>query len=408
MYVPLQPALEPILDRTGWPTSETFIESLTDKKRIPWKDREARVAAGTLSRDAEVFSQSLFPVATDLAQGDVYHASYLRYLNFCYANHLNVVLRPDDIWYVLLTQLAEIVKDDPPKYAHLFTTTPEKKQTILLSIEGKPMWEMPLFELFDVLKSLVPTDGAAFTPSFSTTTADVQLAEIAAFADMVSPYYDYGTFRCGLPGVHVEGTVEDWRKLAQSWTTLCDLFFPEVASLDVDPVLKWMSCVEALLIRTITDRDDAGFWKNIFGWERCGSGSENEVTGWFRQLFWKQPDFPAKITNFATCVARVNYKNLTINQKFTMFRGCFSSTLQEGCILRPHYNFVACEQRETPEEIVQQRPPIRIESFNIGKGNKGETTVTGIPAADFFGPLSQPPLGAAVGDIKRLRKADFR
>lgn len=105
VYIPLNTVLKPDPAKSvGW-EREKLIATTTDKKQIPWQEREARVKAGTLDPDKDVFTQSSFPVAHNLPAEGVYHRSYLEYLNCCYANHYEAVLRPDDVWYTLLTQL---------------------------------------------------------------------------------------------------------------------------------------------------------------------------------------------------------------------------------------------------------------------------------------------------------------
>jgi hypothetical protein len=347
MYVPLNTALKPDpAKKTGW-EREDLITAMTDKQRLPWQDRGARVKAGTLAADADVFTQSAFPVAHNLGQGGVYHRSYLEYLNCCYANHYEAVLRPDDVWYTLLTQLGLVIKKDPDKYATLFTTTPDTKREI--SVMTPYPWELPVDKVIDMLRLYAPTNVDAFLPTFTTTTLDVRMASFAAFADLVSPYYDYSTYCCGIPAIHVAGTSEDWFKLYNSWARVMDLLQPEGA------MRKYFKTVLELLSQISKASHDVKFWKDIFGWERCGSGSENEITGWWRKFFLEQPKFPAKLQNFATCIATVNYTHLPTKQKFTMYQGCLSSKLNLDVLL-PSYNWIVCEH-QTAQEIVEVRPP---------------------------------------------------
>ena len=395
MHVSLAPRLQPVLNRERWTTPDKFITSLTDKQRIPWREYESRVKAGSVRKDADVFTQSLFPAANDLGQGNVCHTSYLHYLDFCYANHLHVVLRPDDIWFVLLTQLAEVVRQYKDQCASLFTTTPGEKREISIDVTGRPLWDLPLSGFVNILKELVPTDVTTFLPAFSTTTDDVLFAEHTAFMDLVSPYYNYSTYCCGIPGVEVEGTPEDWQHLRNAWSEVSRLLI----SLSGE-VSAFLYRVNKVLEGIVCHRHHPDFWKEILVREPCGSGGEKILKGWFTELYWKYPKQLAKIENFSTCTAIVTWRYLP-ETDFVMHRGCFSSELLEGCILKPHYNFVVHEKLKAPVEVVETKPPFKTEDVTIGQGG----LVKPAKPIEFFAFES---IGETIPpDARLLRNANF-
>jgi hypothetical protein len=155
--------------------------------------------------------------ADNLLITEQYQSNYLEYLENCWGDHLGVVITPDNIWYTLLCELAEVIKGEPEKYRYLFSETKETQEIIVFS--GDPV-VMPLASLIDVLKDTVPTDINLFLPKFSTTTDRSQHAYYSAFCDICSPYYNYGMLLCSIPLIDIRGDKEDWQELANKWKSL--------------------------------------------------------------------------------------------------------------------------------------------------------------------------------------------
>ena len=255
----------------------------------------------------------------------VYHNNYLSYLEEAWRNHLGIILTPDIIWNLLLTQLAEIVGKSPDKYASLFTTTPGVKQEISVPYDG-PGYILPLDRVIEQLGELVPTNTASFLPHFSTTDEYAELAHYATFCDMVSPYYNYSMYCCGIPWIDVLGTGEDWIKLKDSWDEIAKLF-PDEAN--------YFTIVSEHLGRIL--HSETNIWLSMFKPEKCGSGSQYEIDGWITELFYKKPKFKL-VENYSSCVSKVSYKNLSTKQSFVMYSGLLSSQLNhEEQYLYPYF-----------------------------------------------------------------------
>ena len=296
------------------------------KKHLPADPCEVFLARLNDFKDTgKQFQQSLFLRLANLpSDASMYHRNYMEYLEACWANHLGIVVSPDILWFTLLNEVATLVRGDAEKYRHLFSTKPDK-QVLLVESGGI---EMPLGMLVALLRDHVPTDTALFLPEFSTTSVRSRHAMYAAFCDVCSPYYSYMMAACAFPAISVTGTKEDWEFMAAQWRKLGSLF---------EGAEAWNARVQKTLDACVSQRDDANWWRNLFYLERCGSGG-SDVRGWYSEMFRERPR-TATASNFPTCVASMEYKNLNVrNGDFKMQDGLFYSYL-EGDFMVPDFGY---------------------------------------------------------------------
>lgn len=259
------------------------------------------------------------------------HRNYLSYLAKAWNNHYGVVITPDILWYMVLCEIAAEVKKDPEQFRDLFTTSKEK---IEVSIQTFEPVDMPLDDLLALLVTYIPTDSGKFLPKFSTSTYMSEFAFYAAFADMVSPYYNYSMYLCGIPKIRIEGVEDDWVKMYNTLGELANVlpqfshYFTRVAAIAVS------------LLNCITT-PDIDFLKNIFRLEQCGSGHQEEVEGWITDMFMEKPQ-PGYIGNYSSHVSVVKYKNLSTNKNYKKYVGLFGSDIKDGYLV-PDFGYYVTE-----------------------------------------------------------------
>jgi hypothetical protein len=297
-------------------------------------------------------TQSLFPLGDDIAN-EVYHNNYLEYLELCWGSHYGVVFTPDVLWYTLLSEISLTIREDVEGVRGLFTDSPEKKEVTVLCYDYSDI-TLPLDRIAGELRKFIPGGFAdTFIADFSTTDDRAKLAAYAAFADAVSPYYSYSMKCCGIPRVRVLGSREDYSDIRSRWTAIGDM---------LQRHQQYFAKVAATLTRIVGlfDDTDTEFVKNIFVGERCGSGSQVEVSGWFADLFRVRPERPCFLHNFSTHIAKVDYKNITTNREFQLQAGVFSSKAGDG-FLQPQFGQMIYEKRE--QEVRDYAPQYRVETF---------------------------------------------
>lgn len=270
--------------------------------------------------------------------GDAYHQNYMSYLERCWSDHLIAVITPDIIWYTILCELTLLVKENVETYRPLFTDSGEKKTITVLT--GDPV-VIPLSSLIEKLRDLVPTNIDMFLPRFSTSNERSTLAKYAAFCDMVSPYYDYCMKLCGIPFVRIDGTKEDYEELLNSWNKIYGTL-TNIKSNDFK-MFSWATKVTSLLSNILANLDNADFWKKMFYLDKCGSGGDKVVCGWWKDFYRVQPS-PAYPHNFSTHISDVSYKFLDTGQDFIMKSGLLYSKLEDDGLLVPEFGRIVYEK----------------------------------------------------------------
>lgn len=263
------------------------------------------------------------------------HKNYLNYLKYAWDTHLGIVITPDILWHMILSEIAGEIKSNPEEYRFLFTTSESKKNITIITFE---MEDMPVDKLISALREHVPSDMNKFLPTFSTSTEMSQLAFNLAFADMVSPYYAYYMTLCGISKIKVLGTSEDYAKLVSSVFQLEELFAGKNTMITY---LKKVFNILSLISQNIDSKeDDVEFWKSIFSIERCGSGHDDKIHGWITE-FYQDPkgrNFPG---DFSPMCGVIEYEQTDTERKFKKYAGLFGSQIEEDYLVPEFSYFVA-------------------------------------------------------------------
>lgn len=277
------------------------------------------------------------------AEPDATHLNYLEALGVAWGRHRGISFTPDILWFGLLNEIAKGVTKAPDKHRALFTRSPDPV-TIALPVSSADE-PLPMEDLLDRLLALVPVPVDLFVPRFSTTTDMARMTHLASFAEAASPYYSYMTFMCDIPFVRVEGHADDWDRAHQHAIRLHD----EFARVD-SPLAPWIATtmvgLTGQVIEAVRDPQGKGasFFGSMFNSERCGSGGETSVDGWWSRIYREQPDGLRKPCNFPTQVARVPWKNMETGRQFYLNCGVMASMIDpEDGALVPEFHFIQTE-----------------------------------------------------------------
>lgn len=300
-----------------------------------WNSKAQKYDYFDLNENKVFFDSFTIPKNEELVHssisGTVRHKSFLTYLETAYNFHKGIVIRPDDFWYIMLAELASVVKKRPEDFSSLFTNSPEKKDVIIFNAD--PV-DMRFDTLIDALRDLVPSNTDAFLPQFSTSNQMTKLAFYASFADMVSPYYDYMMLLCGIPKIKIMGDSDQYQSMCSKISEISLIFIGDEA------VTKYLTRIHELFseIAAAVANDDIEFFKRIFTLEKCGSGSQVEVNGWIKRMYMDEKVRPGYVENFPTNVSVVEYKNLDTNKNYKKYVGLFGSSEDDGFLV-PEYGY---------------------------------------------------------------------
>ena len=304
------------------------------RQRKVWNNKEQKYHYFDLNEEDEFFKQIQIPKTEKLVHtsisGTVRHQSFITYLETAYNFHKGIVIRPDDFWYIMLCEIAAVVKKRPDDFRKIFTTSQEKKDIIIHNLD--PV-DMNFTTLISALVDEVPTDTNSFLPIFSTSNAKTKLAFYASFADMASPYYNYMMLLCGIPKIKILGDADEYQTMCSKVSALALIFIKD------SEVTGYLENIHELFseIAGAVANEDMEFFKKIFTLEKCGSGSDVEVSGWVQRMYREKPRL-GYVNNYPTNISVVKYKQLNTNKNYKKYVGLFGSVEDDGFLV-PEYGY---------------------------------------------------------------------
>jgi hypothetical protein len=306
-----------------------------DARNYNWKDRTTTVTE-------EVFASNLPETASS------FHTNYLEYLQDAYSVHHKIVIAPHHFWYSILCEIAQTVVSTPDLHRSLFTRDPAGKIDIIVpcSSETEPL---RMDALYKEMIGYIPIDTDLFLPTFTTSTEMSKLASLAAFLETCSPYYSYMMLLCGYPAVRLDGTKADWEMVTTKLVSLGDEFL-HIKS----PLGPWVTdtiCPIAEKLLGALDNKNVDWLRQIFTQQKCGSGSQYVVDGWFSRLFIKQPEGLPEVCNFPSHISKVPYTTLPSGTKWNMCFALTHSNRDADGFMVPDYSWVQVRKLAEPKVI---------------------------------------------------------
>lgn len=299
---------------------------------VAFTDDEKRSALHSIQANVKSRQINFFG---DRPPDPMYHQGYFNYLAVAWNKHYGVFMRPDDIWYTILNELTILIAKNPKTFANLFTTTPDKKQEIIVLTDNVETIDPKL--VIDKLKDRVPSNVSDFLPQFSTTTDMSRLAMNVSFCDMVSPYYSYGTMLCGIPRITIDGTDDDWKQIISKLSALSELFVGNTKSY----LQRCSDLVEKML--KAAKKNDAMYFESMVSLRRCGSGHQKEMSGWILG-FLMEGKQGTQLEGLPVQMARMRYKNFETQRGFDLYCGLFYSAIKDGNMI-PEYSAIRIEAK---------------------------------------------------------------
>lgn len=325
---------------------------LSDKKTVPFKkytlSNKRYLTIGAIDAADCNTTTKFFGNPTDV----VFHQGYFEYLATAWENHYSVVMRPDDIWYVILCELTSKIAKEPAKYESLFTTTPGSKQEI--SVPTCDIESIDPQLVIEELKDRVPSNVDTFIPEFSTTTLPIKLAMNVAFCDLVSPYYNYSTYLCGIPNIRIEGTLEDWHLILKNLEELKTIFKGNLKEYLNRCLVNVQYMLDAI------DNNDAEYFRKMVKLNPCGSGHQFTMNGWILQFLCRDDTTKSiQLEGLPNNFSKMNYTNLDTGRKFTLYCGLFYSRV-ENEFLVPGYDAVRIEKTKKQPTNVDKEDAVKL------------------------------------------------
>jgi hypothetical protein len=207
-----------------------------------------------------------------------------------YNQHHKLVIRPEDVWFAILTQLSAYVNAHAEEMRNGFVSH-EGQADLFIEVDdlkdldhGKMALEMT-----KLMQAAIKDEGMRewILPAFSTTTKIDQSVASIIFMGTMQKYFTYswGT-RCGLPSVTLLGEASDWVKLRQRAERL--------STYGKEPA-RWLQVLAPVLdgfvstFREPTSDKTLDFWRRICVEHLPNGSGTTTYSGWITAFcFWNE------------------------------------------------------------------------------------------------------------------------
>ncbi|GAM27168.1 hypothetical protein SAMD00019534_103430, partial [Acytostelium subglobosum LB1] len=207
--------------------------------------------------------------------------SLIRSIMIAYANHMHLVIRPDDIWQAIITQFSFYVNARSDTLRDKFVSFNGKRELTIFS-KGT-LFTANFDDIITMISDQIsnikdPSIRDWIIPNFTTTTDTDRVVGGITMMATTKNYFDYKVvFLCGLPQVTLLGSVDDWTEIRDRDKRLVE-FDTEDKYLE-----QWVEMLLPVLdnfIMTAEGTPDIDWWKSIVNKQK-GLGCNTEfLTGW--------------------------------------------------------------------------------------------------------------------------------
>jgi len=323
--------------------THTWLSAIFDaKSKLDWR------SADKISKSIDENSIKIMPDSIISSQMDATHKGLMQYIFSAWAQELGVVLKPDVFFYTVVSEIKNQIISNPDKYRHLLTSSDKKEEIIVVGLT--------VDTLLDALEQKVPCKdlfNLVSKTSFSTEPKHFKQVLGITMADMGTPYYSYGTTRCGIPKVMVLGEKSEWDKLVASIISLKNIF-DSCCNVLSEYLVNVLGTINKF-IEAVFEDNDKEYFRNMFIYHKnpkCGSGHEPVVlNGWIKHLyickyykerFLGHDEHINRYPSHLNCLPYDDKDDPSNIKYFCYICGLSSSKNIDG-YLYPEYNIAHCE-----------------------------------------------------------------
>jgi len=233
-----------------------------------------------------------------------------------WSNHLNIRTCPEDWWLPVITHVAKLVDDyaDTMPLRNYFVGGRSGKEKIVVEVPSFSIYDTDYTYVFNSFSSqinqriTVPGYVKNISASFSTTTPDQLIGSQITIMKSFQKYFDYemGLCGCGIKGLEMSGTEQDWRLLKEKLTELRKLLAPIESTLRIVSYFQHVEQIYDNLLKTYLGHNMDQWWSKVLydckEVEYGPSGMEMEevdaYNGWI-VFFCNGVDYPLKASELS-------------------------------------------------------------------------------------------------------------
>ena len=197
----------------------------------------------------------------------------------CYNNHWILKTSPDDWWNVITGTIARAIDDNgnKEKVRNLFIEH-EGHKAITIEIPELDMVDYSwLFDQFSQgIRANIKTPGYVdlMQADFSTTNPNQLISSQVMIMSSMQRYFSFGFgTSCGIPGVEMQGTQEDWEQLLNKTVELEKLLESVLEDIMLTEWFLTTKNILRKLLDTFNENPDIVWWSHVLSWNTpYGSG----------------------------------------------------------------------------------------------------------------------------------------
>lgn len=213
---------------------------------------------------------------------------FVRAVYNAYSHHHHLTLRPEDVWFSILSQLTFFVNAHAEELRSFFVSHEGRKY--LEVVGGGSMDTVNFGDLAVRMTGLIeknvvdPELRTWIMPAFSTTTDSDRVVAAVLMMGAMQKYFSYGMMLvCGIPSVTLLGEKEDWVQMVGK--------LDKITQLGEEPT-TFARLLRPVLERFVMSFDNPSSHEVVDFWSRCahkesGGSGPSYLTGWITAFcFW--------------------------------------------------------------------------------------------------------------------------
>lgn len=249
------------------------------------------------------YSQGKTILATSFSDSQPVKTSrngFVRCALHAYLQHNHLVIRPEDVWFAILTQFSFYVNSNAEELRHFFVEHEGKKK--LEIVQGHLDLAQFAKDMTGLIAKNIKDQSLKnwIMPNFSTTTEDDEVvASIIMMGTMKKYFACCCGIICGIPSVTLLGEKKDWENILQRLEFLATIpkhqprFLKSNPYEDADEMHKWYGLLKPIISNFILtfdapDHDDVvDFWLQTIHQCEDDCSGDKWITGWINAFcFW--------------------------------------------------------------------------------------------------------------------------
>ncbi|KAH7389357.1 hypothetical protein DE146DRAFT_680235 [Phaeosphaeria sp. MPI-PUGE-AT-0046c] len=266
------------------PSKSWFLGQLVESR----EELFSRTCRDESRESSRIIQSSISPTTFSTTQVASSDNGFVKAVWNAYSYHHHLTIRPDDIWFAILSQLNFYINAHAEDLRSHFVDHEGKKELVVKEVGNIDTVDFGLLarRMTSLLDQNIkdPNFRDWIMPTFSTTTVDDRTTAAVLMMGSLQAYFSYTmTCCCGIPSVTLLGNREDYEDILQRLDKLSELG-PETAD--------WAALLRPIVSRFIASFDEVmsnevkEFWTQAAHYQ--GGSGISLLTGWISAFcYWR-------------------------------------------------------------------------------------------------------------------------